>query len=306
MFPLAGEFSALSSALIWAISMSLFTRYGKGLEASVLNLYKGIVSSVFLLVPLVAFPPDQWPSATAMTLLVVSGLVGICLGDTALFAALRRLGAQVTSASQCLAPPFAALLALVFLEETLTLTESLGIAITVTAIAWLLLSSRRAGAQLAQHSRRDIFIGISWALVSALSQAAGVVLARKALEHSPVFLGAALRILPATLVLWFLVETNGDRTKLISLWKNRERARGLAIASFGGTFLGIVFMTAATKYAKAGVAVAISSTYPVWILPIAAAYLKERVTWRSALGAVFAVLGILLLVLGKTPGLGVR
>ncbi len=300
MFPLAGELFAFCSALIWAVSMSLFTRHGRGQPAGVLNLYKGIISSTCLLLSLLFVPSEGLAPLDSSLLLVLSGFIGICLGDTALFAALRRLGAQVTSASQCLAPPLCALLALIFLGETLTRVEVLGIGITVFAIAWLLLSSRRAGAQLASHSTRDVWIGIGFAAISALCQATGVVLARKALAHSPVFWGAALRIVPATIALWISNEIRGDRPKLIELWRDRPRARGLALASFGGTFLAIVFLTAATKYTKAGIAVAISSTYPVWILPIAAVYLKERVTWRSAAGAALAVCGILLLVLGKS------
>ena len=70
----------------------------------------------------------------------------------------------------------------------------------------------------------------------------------------------------------------------------------LSLAAFAGTFLGVLLMSFGAKYAKAGVAAALTSTYPVWIVPIAKFILKERVSWQSAVCTALAVGGIILMV----------
>jgi drug/metabolite transporter (DMT)-like permease len=59
-------------------------------------------------------------------ILALSGVIGIGLGDTAYFAAINRLGPRRALLLETLAPPIAALLALVFLQEALSLRAWLG------------------------------------------------------------------------------------------------------------------------------------------------------------------------------------
>ena len=56
-------------------------------------------------------------------------------------------------------------------------------------------------------------------------------------------------------------------------------------------------MSFGAKYAKAGIAAALTSTYPVWIVPIAKYLLGEKVTWQGAVCTLFAVAGIILMVI---------
>ena len=66
----------------------------------------------------------------------------------------------------------------------------------------------------------------------------------------------------------------------------------LAVAGFTGTFLGLTMMMYGMAHAPLGVALALNSTYPVWIL------LWEWVSGKSSLG----VRGSLL-VLGSVSGI---
>ena len=66
-----------------------------------------------------------------------------------------------------------------------------------------------------------------------------------------------------------------------------------------GTYLGLMLMSLGTKYTKAGVGAALSSTYPIWVIPMARVLIGERSNWRSLVFTVFAVLGIVVMVLGS-------
>jgi drug/metabolite transporter (DMT)-like permease len=278
--------------------MSVFSRHGTTIPADTLNLYKNLVALAGLVVVLVVTQPAVPASPALFGWLAVSGLIGLTLGDTALFAALRRLGAQVTSSSQCLAPPIAALLALFALNETLNGMEWLGLLTTTSAVAAGILLGRRPGAHLASLPRPVLWAGVGFAVLAAACQGLGLVIARDALQGIDVMLGTAARIVPACIMLYAGMCLRGQPGSLSQVFVNKRQFWLLTVAAFGGTFLGLVLMSFGVKYAKAGVTAALTSTYPIWIIPIAKFILKERVTWAAAACTVVAVIGIVIMVGG--------
>lgn len=295
-FPLAGEAAALGAALIWSGAMGVYAKYSADVPAAALNFFKGFVAVIGLLVATLLTAPQWANDPWALALLAGSGVVGIALGDTALFAALSRLGAQITSSCQCLAPPIAALIAMWLLGETLTQREALGMLVTLIGIAGIILMSRRQGAQLADAPYMSVVIGFVLALLAALCQGAGLVISRQALQTVDVVYGTLARIAPALLVLAVMMLGSGKIHQLRPIFSEPRRAFMLAAASFAGTCIGLILMSAGVKYAKAGIAAALNSTCPIWIIPIAHFVLKERVTWPTAICTTVAVAGIVLML----------
>jgi drug/metabolite transporter (DMT)-like permease len=296
-FPLAGEAASLGAALIWSGSISLFTKYAADIPAPVMNFFKSTVAVICLAVAAALTAPVWGTDPWALAVLATSGVVGISLGDTALFGALKRLGAQITSSSQCLAPPIAAGIAALVLGETLSLRETLGMLITAGAVSGIILFSRRRGAHLAQLERATLFAGLGLAFFAALCQGAGLVMSRQALQSVDVLYGTLARIMPALLVLTVILIFSGNSRRLHFVVREPRRAAILAAASFAGTFLGLLLMSAGVKYTKTGIAAALNSTYPIWIIPIAHFILKERVSWQAVVCTCVAVVGIALMLL---------
>jgi drug/metabolite transporter (DMT)-like permease len=95
------------------------------------------------------------------------------------------------------------------------------------------------------------------------------------------------------LILTGLVSTRG--TGLNQVMAKRKDAVRLALAAIIGAFCGLVLLSIGTKYSKAGISSALSSTYPIWIIPFARVYLGEKGNWQSILCTVVAVGGIALM-----------
>lgn len=293
-----GELASLGAALIWSCSMSLFAVQGRGLPAEGLNLFKNAIAFVGFGLACLALQP-AWPTELrTVSILAASGVIGITLGDTALFAALSRLGAQVTSASQCLAPPIAAIAAAWSMGETLSPLETAGLVVTVTAVFGVIHFGRREGASLAGIPRRTLLVGIAYAALAATCQGIGLVMSRYAFQNVDVLSGTIIRIAPALVLLVGLTLSGPARRTLKTLSIPRRRLGLLALASFAGTFIGLLLMSIGAKYAKAGVTAALTSTYPIWIIPIAHFVVKERVNWHTVACTVVAVAGIAMLFLG--------
>ena len=87
---LIGLAAALSAALVWAVASILFRHAGATAPPLTLNLYKGAIASVLLVMTLGARAElGDFVSPWALLILALSGAVGIGVGDTAFFAALN-------------------------------------------------------------------------------------------------------------------------------------------------------------------------------------------------------------------------
>ncbi len=288
-----GELAALGAALLWALTSVVYERIGQRIPPLGLNLSKGMIAIAMLGLTL-ALRGNPVPeiSASHVWLLMLSGVVGIGLGDTAYFETLRHLGARRALLLETLAPPITACLALIFLNEVLPAIAWLGIVLTILGVAWVIserLPNRPAGSINLER-------GISFGLLAALAQAVGAVLSRAALAEtnvSPLW-AALLRLVAGVLVLllWGLIRRQTGQW-LKSL--NSKRVLGaLILAAFGGTYLGIWLQQVGLKYAAAGIAQTLIATSPLFVLPVAA-WMGEVISMRAVLGVLIAVSGIALL-----------
>ena len=67
------------------------------------------------------------------------------------------------------------------------------------------------------------------------------------------------------------------------------------VAIFGGFWLFLV----ALKYADASVATVLNSTTPLFILPMAAISLKEKIPVHAVIGSIIGVMGVALIFINK-------
>ncbi|WP_448600352.1 EamA family transporter, partial [Thermoleptolyngbya sp.] len=269
-----GEIAALAAALIWAIASVAFTKLGQRLSPMALNVSKGLISIGLIGLTLV-WRGSGLPAASgpAVGLLLLSGAIGIGLGDTAYFEALNRLGARRGLLMESLAPPLTALLALLFLQERLSGVAWLGIGLTVAGVAWVIVER---SPDLAIAHYRPVQ-GVGFGLIAALGQASGAVLSRAALsttDLSPLW-GTLIRLVAGLLVLllWLVCKPR----RWASVGKEMGQLRSprflgiVAATAFASTFLGIWLQQTALKFAPAGIAQSLLATSPLFVIPIAVA-----------------------------------
>ncbi len=290
-----GELAALGAAFLWAVSTVVYERLGHSYPPVVLNLIKGAIALVLILFTLL-FGSEPLPSAnpTAFGLLLLSGAVAIGFGDTAYFETLNCLGGRRTLLMETLAPPLVAILALIFLQERLTIGAWCGIFLTVLGIAWV-ITEQVPGSTIGKEQLRR---GIGFGILAALAQACGAVLSRAALAQTTVspLWATLLRLSAGVLIL--LPLTAFSRQKLSFQWKDlpsRQVLGAIFFAAFFGTYLAIWLQQTALKFSAAGIAQTLAATSPLFVLPIAV-WLGELVTVRAILGVLVAIAGIALLL----------
>lgn len=289
-----GELAALGAAFLWALSAVIYAHLGQKIQPLALNLSKGVIAIAFIALTLIV-QGNYWPTdmnAIALGCLLLSGVIGIGLGDTFYFEALNHLGARRTLLLEALAPPLSAFIALVFLGEALSLGAWMGIFLTVLGVSWV-ISERVPGTTVnAENPLR----GVGFALVSALAQASGAVLSRAALADtaiSPLW-STLLRLMGCVVVLLLWIPFKPGSQAAFKPLQSKQLLGIIIITALFSTYLGIMLQQTALKYTATGIAQALLSTSPLFVLPIAIA-MGEIVSPRAFLGVLVALGGIGLL-----------
>ena len=286
-----GELAALSGAFLWAVSSAAYSLLGQKISALKLNLFKGLIAIALIFITLIISGKLQTElNLFTMNLLLISGIIGIGLGDTAFFYALKNMGARRTLLVGTLSPPITALLSLIFLEEQLTFGAWCGIFITGIGVAWV-ISERTPGVVI---SNINIKQGIVWAILAAIANSTGIILSRFALLFSEIIplWSTLFRLIGGIIIVVFLLllqRTRQEKSEKIN-WSIKLRI-DIFIVIFGGTYLGIWLQQTSLKYASAGIAQTLLATSPIFIIPIAVK-MGEKISIRSIFGVLVAVIGI--------------
>lgn len=288
-----GEIAALSTAVLWAISTTIYGRVGIMIPPLILNTIKGAIAILLLGLTIIILKGETASlPLTPMVFLLVSGAIGIGLGDTAFFNTLKNLGARRTLLLETLAPPLTALLAAIFLDEQLTRLSWGGIFLTVMGVAWVITERSPQNTITASNLKA----GLVWGVLTELAQATGAVLSRTALMDtvvSPLW-SSLLRISAGVAIALLLILLQGRQGQFFQIQWSWRVVGLLAVAALIGTYLAIWLQQTGLKYAPAGVAQTLASTSPLFVLPLAAMQ-GDRITLRALAGVCLAIAGIGLL-----------
>ena len=287
-----GVLAALAAALCWTLSSTLWRQLPTSLTAAQLNLLKNWLALPLLAPALLWHPWPPQPPAHALWLLGLSGLVGIAVGDSLYFAALRRLGTRRTLTLDAGGPAVTAVAGLVWLAEVPTLQQWLGLGLISAALVLVALQQPAGLAAPAPAVQR---LGVLLALGALLAGSAGALLARAALRDGALepVQAALVRLLVAALVLLPLARG-------LPGWPPRPRPPQRRwplwlLATLLGTSAGIALQQTALQRLPGGIAVSLLATAPLMALPLAPLE-GDRPGWRGLLAALLALAGLTALV----------
>jgi len=285
-----GELAALAGALSWAIATLIFSKFAHHLSAMQMTLTKGCLALTLMLGTLLLMPlPSAHIALEPMLWLALSGFIGIAIGDSAYFAALRRIGPNRTLLLESLAPPLSGILALCLLGDHLGWQSWLGVVVTTAGVTWVVMKP--------DPEKGYNRAGLAYGLLASCCQATGVVISHYALVTSqlPALWGATLRLGCGTLAvaLWLAVSQPTALRQLSGLIYRQPGRRYLFLGILVGTYLALWLQQSALKLANPAVAQTLLATSPLFLLPLAL-WQGEALSKRLVLGTGMALFGILL------------
>ena len=286
-----GELAALAASLLWAAASILYSQIGRQITPLRMNLLKNVLAAGMLIVSLLPggalfYGVDSF----SLILLLISGAVGIGVGDTAYFHALKIIGPRRSLLIMILSPPITGIIALVFLGEQLSLGAWTGILLTIMGVSWV-ISERVSGSG---SDSPNILRGIYFGFLAAFAQAVGAILSHAVFLHTNLspMRSAFLRVIGGILIgaVWMLMVKSTENTRFrarhsVRLWIK------IGFTVFVGTYLALWLQQVSLKFTAAGIAQTLFATSPLFALPFAI-WMGERVSVRAILGSVLAIIGV--------------
>ncbi|HRP01066.1 MAG TPA: DMT family transporter [Candidatus Kapabacteria bacterium] len=290
-----GELAALLTSFLWSNSSFIFTAASMRIGSIQLNVDRMLVSLLYLILTIIIFHINLGLNYNQVLLLSLSGLIGLIIGDTALFKSFAEIGPFYSMLLYSTNPGIAAVFSFLILGETLGIFTIIGITITILGIFVVSLDKKNANKKF-RLTTRGIILGI----IAALGQGIGLIFAKMAFNYGDLnsFVATFVRIGAAFIVMLILAIILRRYHNPVKLYRRDIKSLKLvALGSFIGPYIGITLSFIALENTSVGIAATLMSTSPIMIIPISRIVYKEQTSFSSILGACIAVLGIAILFL---------
>ncbi len=290
--PSLGALCALGSGFTWTITGLLVRILAPHFNSVTINALRTLLGGA-LLVAWVTLSGEVAQlaevSGKSYSLLVLSTVLGFGIGDTVFFESTRSVGLARAMTVSMTYPLIAALMAAAFLGEPLTLRIAAGSIVTLGGLA-LIVTRKESDA--AREER--FWLGVGCAALAAIAWGVGVTLLKPSLREMDATTAQAVRLPLAGALLWLTPWARGAADQVRAggarvMW----RLAGLGAVSAVSSLMFV----AAVKYGGVAVATVLSSTSPLFAIPLGLLFLKERLSPRALVGAVVTVAGIAVLQL---------
>lgn len=285
-----GIAAALGSAASWALGSILFKQLGERISPLALTLSKGVVSVGLLGIATLLVGYEEI-GQQPLLLLIVSGVLGIALGDSFFFEALQNLSPHVLVVLLMLGQVVTVILAVLFLQEMPAPIVWFGIGLVVLGISIVLFS------KLTGESNKSNLRGVVFGLLSVLCMSVSIIIAKKALDSVSTIQATFIRMLAGTLGMFLFGLSTQRLARWIVPFKDTKLIGfflfSVCVVTFGGFWLSLV----GVKYVDVAIANTLNSTEPLFVIPLAAIFLKEPISLKEIVGTLIATAGIALICL---------
>lgn len=292
-----GEIAALGTALCWTIVGVAFESAGKKVGSLSVNYIRLVFGFIFISISAffsrgLMFPTDA--TSFNWILLTLSGVIGFFIGDMFLFQAYVEVGSRISSLIMAASPPLTAVLGFIFLRETLRPISIVGMLITITGIAIVILSKDSEEKKIkVNHSIK----GLVYAFIGSFGQALGLILSKIGMGEYNTLAATQIRIIAGFISFTVLFIVLGKFGELKIALKDKKSMMEIGIGSFFGPFIGVTLSLLSLKYTSAGISSTITAINPVTIIPFSIIIFKEKIKPKEIFGAIVSVLGVAILFL---------
>ncbi len=291
-----GEIAALATAFCWSITSYAFTNVSRRIGAIQVNIDRMVIASVMLISILGVFGISLTLTYNQISNLVISGILGLVLGDSFLFKSFQLIGARLGIIIMAAVPVLSTVLAFFFLNEIISYLGMFGMILTIAGILIVVLERKIPEENKVTISK----IGIFYGFLGALGQASGLIFAKFAFQGGDLngFAASFIRLFSASIIILPLAATFRRYKNPLRIYpKDSYSTKVILIGTIFGPVLGITGSLIAIEYAKVGIASTLMATMPIIMLPISRFYFKEKLEWKAIIGAFVAVIGAAIIFL---------
>lgn len=298
--PFSYDYLALAAAACWAIASLFSAHAARHLGAFAFSRWRMFCVSLMLWAA--ALVTGGWSSLNndSIGIMAASGLIGIFIGDTALFAAMNRLGPRRASVLFATHALFSAVLAYFIFGELIAGWTLVGCLLLIGGVMLAIFMGKRTGDSHAwEQDYGKPWLGIGLGLVAALCQSIATLMMKPVMMNSLVpvdpISASAVRMTVAFFAHLFLLWCGWKVAKPLQPinWSIFAMVASNALLAMG---IGMTLILVALRHGEVGMVAMLSSVSPVLVLPLLWLLTKNRPAYGAWLGAAITVLGTALIV----------
>ena len=256
-----GSFSAIFAVLSWSFACSIWRRESDNLVPRQINIYKNVLASIFFLPVVLRI---SWLSDLfSIFVLMISGIVGISIGDTLYINSLKIIGTRKTLSFEALTPIIATTLGALSINEIYP--QKVWIGSLIVSLSVLMIVRQNT---FQKEDSRDInILGILCALGSTFCAVLAALMSRLILISSTLtpLQTTEIRLLSASIFLFLIFKKD-----FLDLIKNRSITKqshsSLILSTLLGTNFGILFQQIVFKFLPIGIGWTLLSLSPIFAL----------------------------------------
>ena len=281
-----GFFAAISAVCFWTFACSIWRKESENLPPRQINIYKNVLASIFFLPVLLTI--SWFSDLSSICILIVSGIVGIAIGDTLYINSLKIIGTRKTLSFEALTPIIATLLGAVSINEIYPQKVWIG----SFMVSFSLLMIVRQNTNNKDQSRDIKIVGMFYALGSVFCAVFAALMSRMILINSTLtpFEATEIRLLSSSIFLFLIFKK--DFLNLLSTRSiTRKNHANLFLSTLLGTNLCILFQQIVFKSFPIGIGWTLLSLSPLFSLFISKRE-KERINKFTIIYSILSILGV--------------
>jgi len=297
MYSILGYLFALITAACWTQNSIIYTFVGNRIGSSTVTHIRLWIAFPVTIIIHFFFTGALFPfniSTASYLFIGSSGIFGFFIADLFIFKAFQHIGARKTMVIMTLSPIFSAVISWIFFNEILSIVQIAGVLITIGGVIVVIMAESN------KSKERTNLIWILFALVGALTQAIGMVLAKAGLSEgihpisaNVVRIGSGLGGLAVFTIL------RGNFIIDFKKMKDKQSLYLLTAAALVGPVFGMLLALYAFSWAPVGIVTTLMQLTPVMLLPIDKFYLKKHIPAGAIVGTLIAVAGAGLLFIAN-------
>ena len=286
---------AITTAFLFAFSAICNTRVSRAMDQITANLLRLTTAAILLGIITFLFYPESFQFEASLWL-ALSGLIGFGIGDIALFIALSRIGSRLTILINfCTATVIGAFADKLLLNDSISFRTWSFICLVLVGLIIALLPTKRS-----LNFLKGKGLGMITALIAGIGQGIGATTSRiaenKALESGLSISAASQAFQRVFAGMIFLLIIHIIKKKIFKRGTDSGTSKvfhWLVLAAIFGPVLGVTCFQQSLKTMTSGESMAIISTSPLLLIPLAYFFEQDTPTKKSILGTLLAIFGVI-------------
>ncbi len=288
-----GYIAALAAASFWSITGLLSVWPVREIGVVPFNTLRMFSIAAVLSIWLLVRNQWLWPETDAILALVLSGAIGLSLGDSLLFKSVKILGPRMSGLLFATNAPMSFLLGIFILHESYYWLNVIGVFAVSSGVFIAITSRSKAGNHHWETANGHIGLGILAGFGAALCQSLGTLILFNTMREGqdPIF-ASMMRLWVAVLFLFISLCFGNISGGFKSYRKlTLKMYSHIFTSGFLGMGLGMSLILWAITVAPLGIVAILSATTPVLILPVLWIITKQRPSALSFIAAAILVTG---------------